>query len=142
MGVTVRRMSAKDAPVAAQVVISFSREVVPSGYMVRLLGNPANFLLVADHNSEVAGFLLAYTLERLKEAARMVFIYEIEVANSYRRIGIGTALISAIRDIAVGEGIKRAFVITTYTNTAAVAFYQHTGGECVDGDEVLFRYSW
>ena len=82
MGVTVRRLSAKDAPVAAQVVKSFSSKVIPSGYMVRFLGNPANFLLVVDHNGEVAGFLLAYTLERLKEAAQMVFIFpEYHVAS-------------------------------------------------------------
>ena len=141
MGVTVRRLSAKDAPVAAQVVKSNSSKVVPSGYMVRLLGNPANFLLVADHNSEVAGFLLAYTLERLKEAVRMVFIYEIEVANCYRRIGIGTALIEEIRDIAAREGMVHAFVITNYSNAGAVAFYRHTGAKIENGDDVIFRYS-
>ena len=141
MGVTVRRLSAKDAPVAVQVVKSFSSKVVPSGYMVRFLGNPANFLLVADHNSEVAGFLLAYSLERLKEAARMVFIYEIEVANSYRRIGIGTALIEEIRDIAAREGMVHAFVITNYSNAGAVAFYRHTGAKIENGDDVIFRYS-
>jgi len=72
----------------------------------------------------------------------MVFIYEIEVTVDHQRRGIGTALIEAIRDIAVTNGMARAFVITTYSKSGAIAFFQHTGAEILDGDDVVLRYAW
>jgi len=37
--------------------------------MVKFLGNSANYLLVAERDGKIVGFLLAYALERLKKAA-------------------------------------------------------------------------
>ncbi len=41
--------------------------------------------------------------------------------------GIGTALINAVRDVAVREGCKRLWLVTTNDNTAALRFYQQKG---------------
>ena len=141
MGLTVRRLAAQDALVAARVVKTFVVRDMPIQYMERFLGNLANYLIVAEFDGEVVGFLLAYELERMKEDARMMFIYEIEVAAGCRRRGIGTALIEEVRDIAAREGMVHAFVITNYSDAGAVAFYRHTGAEIENGDDIVFRYS-
>ncbi len=142
MGLTVTRIMGSDASAAVRLVNTFARKEISIRYMVRFLHNPANYLLMADLDGVAVGFLLAYALERLKEEERMLFIYEIEVTADQRRERIGTALFEAVRDIAVREGVECAFVITHSSNVGAVAFYKHTGGERVDGDDVVFRYSW
>lgn len=41
--------------------------------------------------------------------------------------GIGSALINAVKDVAVQNGCKRLWLITTNDNTAALRFYQKRG---------------
>ena len=42
-------------------------------------------------------------------------------------IGIGTALIEAVKEIAISTGCKRLWLITTNDNTAALRFWQKRG---------------
>ena len=53
---------------------------------------------------------------------------EIVTLNSLvERIGIGSALIDAVKEIATIAGCKRLWLITTNDNTAALRFYQKYG---------------
>lgn len=45
--------------------------------------------------------------------------------------GIGTKLIEAVRDVAVGAGCSRVWLITTNDNTRALRFYQRRGFQLV-----------
>lgn len=145
MEVKVKRLEATDALQAVSVVrVFYAKEVSPQ-HMERFLSNPANYLIVAeaDGNSHPAwaGFLLAYALERLKEDALKMFIYDIEVAEQYRRQGVGTALIGHVRRIVKQEEMVSAFVFTNYSNEGAVGFYKSSGAKIVNGDDLLFVYS-
>lgn len=42
-------------------------------------------------------------------------------------MGIGSALLDAVKDIAVSDQCKRLWLITTNDNTAALRFYQKRG---------------
>jgi N-acetylglutamate synthase-like GNAT family acetyltransferase len=42
-------------------------------------------------------------------------------------MGVGSALIEAIREVAVSAGCKRLWLITTNDNLAALSFYQKRG---------------
>ena len=54
--------------------------------------------------------------------------YEIVTLNStYPSSGVGTALIEAVRDIALKSGCKRLWLITTNDNVNALRFYQKRG---------------
>jgi aminoglycoside 3-N-acetyltransferase I len=136
----VKRLEPQDAPIAADVVKTFAAKDVSLEYMKRFLSNPANYLIVAEVEGNLAGFLLAYALERLKEDSHKMFIYEIEVAEGYRRKGVGTALISHVRGIVKREKMLSAFVFTNYWNEGAVEFYKSTGAEVENGDDLLFVY--
>lgn len=125
---------------AARVVKAFAAKDVSVEYLERFLSNPINYLIVAEANDEAVGFLLAYALERLKEDSHKMFIYEIEVAEGYRRKGIGTALISYVRSVVKREKMISAFVFTNHSNEAAVEFYKRTGAGIVNGDDLLFVY--
>ncbi len=53
---------------------------------------------------------------------------EIVTLNSFAEgIGIGTALLKSVNDIAVKNDIKRIWLITTNDNTPAIKFYQKRG---------------
>jgi ribosomal protein S18 acetylase RimI-like enzyme len=136
----IRRLDFRDAAVAVRTVQAFAARDVSPQHMERFLSNPANYLVVAEVNEELVGFLLAYALDRLKEDSHKMFIYEIEVAEGYRRQGIGSALISFVRDIVREEKMLSAFVFTNHSNEPAVEFYKHTGGKIENGDDLLFVY--
>jgi aminoglycoside 3-N-acetyltransferase I len=140
MRLEVKRLEPQHASLAADVVRCFAAKDVSLEYLGRFLANPANYLIVAHVESEPVGFLLAYALERLKEESHKMFIYEIEVAEGYRRKGIGTALIGYVRDIVKRKKMANAFVFTNHSNEDAVAFYKSTGAEVEGGDDLLFVY--
>ncbi len=69
-----------------------------------------------------------------------MFIYELEVAERYRRRGIAKSLIAMITDIARREGMMSSFVLTNRSNEPAVALYQQMGGRIPNGDDLMFVY--
>jgi ribosomal protein S18 acetylase RimI-like enzyme len=69
-----------------------------------------------------------------------MFIYEIDVASTYQRKGVGTALINHVREIVRREKMMNAFVFTSYSNKDAVEFYKRTGGIVENGDDLMFVY--
>lgn len=141
MNLEVKRLEPKDAPLAVDVVKLFASKEVSLEYMGRFLANAAHYLIVAEVEGNLAGFLMAYVLQRMKEddSAKM-FIYEIEVAPRYQRKGVGTALITYIREVVRREKMYSSFVFTNYSNKGAVEFYKSTGGIIENGDDLLFYY--
>jgi ribosomal protein S18 acetylase RimI-like enzyme len=69
-----------------------------------------------------------------------MFIYEIDVAEQFRRKGVGTALIEHILRKVREEKMVNAFVFTNFSNNAAMALYKRTGGQIENGDDALFVY--
>ncbi len=74
---------------------------------------------IASHEGEKVG-LLTYTI--VGESCEIVTINSIHPS-----LGVGTALIKAVRDIARQSGCKRLWLITTNDNLNALRFYQKQG---------------
>ena len=108
--------------------------------MGKFLNNPSNFLAVAEADGAIAGFILAHHIDSMKQEAAAMFIYEIEVQEEHRRKGVGAALISHLRAVADQRQMFEMFVLTNHSNKGAVAFYQATGGQIEEGDELMFVY--
>ena len=140
MELKVRTLEPKDAPLAADVVKLFAGADVSLEYMEIFLSNRSNYLIVAELNGHLAGFLLAYALQRLKQVSYKMFIYEIEVLETQRRRGVGSALIAFVREIVRTERMISAFVLTSYSNEVAVEFYKSTGGKVTNGDDLMFVF--
>ena len=74
---------------------------------------------IAMQNDKPAG-LITYNIDG-KEC-------EIATMNSLiERIGIGSALVDAVKNVAAKAGCKRLWLITTNDNTAALRFWQKRG---------------
>jgi ribosomal protein S18 acetylase RimI-like enzyme len=140
MEFSIRKLEPEDAATGVETVKYFAGKDASLEYLQRFLSNPANYLIVAEVENKLAGFLLAHRLERLKEESFKLFIYEIDVDKKFQRRGIGTALIEFAKNIVRQERMLNAFVFTSYSNAGAVEFYKSTGAKIENGDDLMFVY--
>jgi aminoglycoside 3-N-acetyltransferase I len=84
-------------------------------------------VLVALSDSEVVGGLVAYQLDKFEQARSEIYIYDLAVAEPYRRQGIATALIRSLQEIASGRNAWVIFVQADYRDDPAIALYEKVG---------------
>ena len=140
MNARVRRLASSEGVVAVAVATAFKSSAIPLTRAAAFLSNPANYLVVAEVGHELAGFIAAYRLDRLDRDAKQLFIYEVGVAEAFRRQGIGTQLMGYVRTLVHDEGLMEAFVVTDHANAAAVRLYESTGGHIESDASMLFVY--
>ena len=99
-------------------------------YMRRLLGSDYFIALVAlGEDKEVAGAIAAYELVKFERERSEIYIYDLAVAENYRRQGIATALIEELKKIAAARGAYVIFVQadTEVEDEPAIALYTKLG---------------
>lgn len=141
MEVSITRLTT-DEWKKAQASITLFWDTAPSQEtIVKFLSNSQNILLSAELDDSLVGQVIGYILERWDKNEPMLFLYSIDVAETYQRRGIGTALIEAIRKLGRTQGCSEAFVFTNESNPAAMQLYQSTGGKRSNPDDVvMFEY--
>jgi ribosomal protein S18 acetylase RimI-like enzyme len=72
------------------------------------------------------GFVSGVEMMHPDKGAEM-FLYELSVAEPFRRRGIGSALVGALRELAEGRGCYGMWVLTDDDNVAACATYASAG---------------
>jgi len=144
----VKKLSVDDVSVAQELIELFgfaegSRHQIFSSekYVQEMLGRDDFHVIVALENNRLIGGLTAYEMKMFKRETTEMFLYEIEVAETHRRKGIGKALIESLKQICVEKGIVEMFVGTERDNLAAQKLYAATGGEYDDGS-VWFSYKF
>ncbi|MCA1661883.1 MAG: AAC(3)-I family aminoglycoside N-acetyltransferase [Novosphingobium sp.] len=96
-------------------------------YVTEVLGRQAVVVLAAIAGDAVVGGLVAYELPKLEQARSEFYIYDLAVAQSWRRRGIATALIAETRTIARAAGGWAVFVQADYGDDPAIALYTKLG---------------
>jgi aminoglycoside 3-N-acetyltransferase I len=104
-------------------------------YMRRLLGSDHFIALAAVVDSVVVGGLAAYVFQKFEQERSEIYIYDLAVAEEWRRRGIASALIRELQRMAAERG---AWVIYVQADTgvedeAAIALYTKLGAR----EEVL-----
>lgn len=97
------------------------------GYLEDWLAGENNIALVAIVGGIVVGGLVAYVLQKLEREYREVYIYDLAVAEEYRRQGIATALIGGLQAIARKIGAWVLYVQADYGDDPAIALYEKLG---------------
>jgi GNAT superfamily N-acetyltransferase len=116
--ITIRSINSSDREWVSQFILEHwgSNKVVSRGVVYYPRDLPG---FVAMYDSEKVG-LVTYNITGTS--------CEIVTINSIRpSSGVGTALIEAVRDIALKSGCKRLWLITTNDNLNALRFYQKRG---------------
>lgn len=112
------------------------------GYLRTFLSRLDNVLIAATDDGIPVGFIVAYLLDRVDRVQQMMFFYEIGVAESYRRRGVGTQMIAALKAICRTTDVMKMWVPTGRSNVAATRLYASTGGVPLPGgDEVTYEYA-
>ena len=83
--------------------------------------------LAAFDGERVIGGLAAYVLEKFEQERSEVYIYDLVVAEEYRRRGVATGLIEALGKIASRLMAYVIFVQADYGDDPAIALYTKLG---------------
>jgi aminoglycoside 3-N-acetyltransferase I len=127
---TVRRLGPGDEEVV--------RKLAERSPQTALLADDRTIFLAAFQGSEPIGFVFGYDLPRRHGKPSILFVYELEVNDAFRRQGIATRLMIALRDLARARGTEESFVLTEPDNTAANELYASLGG--VRQDMVMWDF--
>ncbi len=106
---------------------SWSARRPDADYLAQLLRKPEVIVLAAFSEGEVVGGLVAYELQKIEQPRSEIYIYDLAVDDAYRRRGIATALIDALRPLARECGAWVIYVQADYGDEPAIALYTKLG---------------
>ncbi len=86
------------------------------------------------------GLSSAYTFPDVVSGGWLAYLYDIEVATSHRRTGIGSALVNALVASCREDGVKTIWAGTDADNAPARATFERTGAD-LEGDRYV-EYEW
>lgn len=87
---------------------SYSANKPSSSYLQTLLGTSSFIALAAVDEDKVVGAIAAYELQKFERQRSEIYIYDLAVVSTHRRMGIATALIQKLKAIGAARG---AYVI-------------------------------
>jgi aminoglycoside 3-N-acetyltransferase I len=96
-------------------------------YLQSLLASPGFVALAARSGDEVIGGLAAYVLPKFEQARSELYLYDLAVAEAWRRQGVATALIGQLKSLAVERGVYVIFVQADLGDEPATALYTTLG---------------
>ncbi|XHX76289.1 MAG: AAC(3)-I family aminoglycoside N-acetyltransferase [Stenomitos frigidus ULC029] len=96
-------------------------------YLKRLLNSDSFIALAALKKGAVVGGLAAYELQKFEQERSEIYLYDLAVAAEHRREGIATALIQALKTIAVARAAYVIFVQADIGDDPAIALYTKLG---------------
>ena len=106
---------------------TYGAEPPSDAYLEGLLAKEHIAVIVALADEEVVGGLVAYELDKFERVRREMYIYDLAIAETYRRQGVATALIEHLREIAATRGVWVVYVQADYGDDPAIALYQKLG---------------
>ncbi|MDH7795118.1 MULTISPECIES: AAC(3)-I family aminoglycoside N-acetyltransferase [unclassified Beijerinckia] len=106
---------------------TYTRAQPDTAYLRKLLDGDHFITLAAIENSAVIGGLAAYELPKFEQARNEIYIYDLAVAAAYRRKGVATALIEALKTIGAARGAHVIYVQADPPDAPAVALYSKLG---------------
>lgn len=98
-----------------------------AAYLESLLIDAGFIALAALRGREVVGGLTAYVLRKAERERSEIYLYDLAVAEQFRRQGVATALVARLREIAEERGAHVVFVQADRGNAAAAALYGGLG---------------
>jgi diamine N-acetyltransferase len=105
--------------------------VVTPADIARLREQPGQLVFVAVAGGEIVGYAHAEVQETpatsYKRAAARLHLHAMGVAAECRGGGVGSALLAAVREAAVGRGLTRVSLEVYAFNAGARAFYEREG---------------
>lgn len=102
-------------------------------YLIDLLSQSHFIALAALKGASVVGGLAVYELRKFEQKRSEIYIYDLAVDENHRRQGVATALIEALKKLAVERRAYVIYVQADYVDKPAIALYEKLGSR----EEVL-----
>ena len=124
MNLLIRKMTLEDIPAVVQLdQVSFSLPWPERSFRFEVTDNPASRCWVAEIDRRIAGMVVAW-----------LFVNEVHIATiathpDFRRMGIGSRLLSHTLLHALEEGARSSFLEVRESNLAAREMYRKFGYE-------------
>ena len=106
---------------------TYKSAVPDDAYLKRLLQKEDFIALTAQSDGKVIGGLVAYVLEKFEQDRREIYIYDLAVAEEYRRQKVATSLINHLKSIAKKKKAYVIFVQADYVDPPAIKLYESLG---------------
>lgn len=103
------------------------------GFLEEYLARPDKFILVADIDSKVVGYLSCE--EKNDEETPFIYLDDFCVDSNYRGLGIGTKLISSADEYASNNNFENLRLHVENENLGSVRFYNNLGFQPLSRDE-------
>ena len=106
---------------------SYDAKPPDDAYAARVLAKDHVIALVAIADDAVVGGLVAYELDKLEQARSEMYLYDLAVAESWRRRHVATQLIGTLQRLAAERGAWVVYVQADLGDDPAVALYTGLG---------------
>lgn len=133
--VEIDRLGPNDVARVVAASPLFDRPVLEE-WASRFLAHDDHHLLIASVDGVDAGFVSGVETTHPDKGTEL-FLYELGVDESHRGRGIGRALVTALRDLAIARGCYGMWVGADYGNTAALATYRSAGASAPEPSVTL-----
>jgi ribosomal protein S18 acetylase RimI-like enzyme len=146
MAITVRRATVADAALLSSLNAEVQAihaaalpgwfkppgpQAFPPAAAAALLGNPYNLVLVAEVAAAPVGYVYAGVTSHPETPWRyaydVVYVHQIGVRAAHRRLGVGAALLAAVRAEAASRNVALLALDVWSFNADARAFFQRQG---------------
>lgn len=101
----------------------------PDQYLERLLAKPHFIALAALSGRNVVGGLVAYVLDKYEQERSEIYLYDLAVAEAFRRQGLARRLIGELKRIGREIGACVIFVQADREDEPAIELYRALGVE-------------
>jgi aminoglycoside 3-N-acetyltransferase I len=106
---------------------TYTKQKPNRAYLRSLLGRDTFITIAAVIDGEPVGGLTAYQLHKYEQERSEIYLYDLAVAEEFRRQGIAVSLISELRKIASKRGAYVVFVQADAGDEAAIDLYSKLG---------------
>ncbi|GAB5560997.1 MAG: hypothetical protein SynsKO_26440 [Synoicihabitans sp.] len=106
---------------------NYSKSPPSDDYLRGWLGQDHVIVLVASRETELVGGLVAYELQKFEQERREIYLYDLGVESKFRRRGVATMLIDALRKTAQARGAFVVFVQADQGDDPAISLYSKLG---------------
>lgn len=106
---------------------SYAARPPDDAYLQRLLARDEFIAVAAWDGDAMIGALVAYELVKFEQQRSEIYIYDLAVRAAWRRQGVATALIDALKPIAADRGAWVIYVQADPPDAPAVALYEKLG---------------
>lgn len=106
---------------------TYSHTKPSADYLKQLLRSDTFVAIAALAGNEVVGGIAGYLLRKFEQERSEFYIYDLAVAEAWRRQGIASGMITRLKQLAKDRGAYLIFVQADLPDAPAIALYEKFG---------------